>query len=140
MKDMQAQIPELAVPHFRDMGFNIWHEGKEEGIKEGKIDAEIDKINAQIQFVVNLLCDAPMLTDQAKAGLASVDLKFVAKVRKTFTRRSIKKRQEDFRSFYKKIEGIEAKNYTKIDTLFERLRKKIRSSKTKLTAKEKKKK
>lgn len=154
MNDIQTQIPKLAMPHFRDAGFNIWHEGHEEGMKKGieqgieqgikkgveigKVEKEMIKIHNKLDFVVNLLCDLPMITDRAKAKLAGVKLEFVTQVRQTFTRRSIKQRKEEFHLFYQEIEGLQKNNLTEIKQHFEVLQKKIKASKTKLTAKEKK--
>lgn len=149
MDSMQAQIPELMMPHFKDLGFNIWHEGHEAGLEKGIAEGlekglekgkEVNDIGKKLEFVVNLFCDAPTLTDAARAGLASVDLAFVTRVRKTFTRRSIKNRRAQFREFYQQVTGMVDKDYVEVEQLFERLSKKIKSSKHKLMAKEKKKK
>ena len=149
MNDIQTQIPKLAAPAFEQMGFNIWHEGRAEGRAEGRIEGKkegkkkgeaLRGITDRLEFVVNLLCDANMLSDVTKAKLANVDLTFVKEVRKTFTRRAIKKRKEQFRLFYKDIEGMKEEDYQEVDQIFEQLRQKIKSSKVKITAKEKKRK
>ena len=149
MNDIQTQIPKLATPAFKAMGFNIWHEGREEGILLGKQEGlregiekgkRIKDISKDLEFVISLLCEAPNLTDATRANLANVKSEFITTVRKTFTRRAIKKRKADFRLFYQRIEGLNEEDYHEIDQLFERLRKKIKSAKIKLTAKETKKK